>query len=86
MPNGENYVVIDGNPGMATAGSGDMLAGMILAFVAQGLCVSDATILAVKIHAMAGDIAVKETSILSLTPTDMINTLSTVFSQLYLKK
>lgn len=86
LPSGENYVVIDGNPGMATAGSGDMLAGMIVAFIAQGLCVSDATILAVKIHAMAGDIAVKETSILSLTPTDMINTLSTVFSQLYLKK
>lgn len=86
LPNGENYVVIDGNPGMATAGSGDMLAGMIVAFMAQGLTATDAAVLGVKIHAMAGDIAVKETSILSLTPTDMINTLSTVFCRLYLKK
>ena len=86
MPSGENHVVIDGNPGMATAGSGDMLAGMITAFVAQGLSAADAAILGVKIHAMAGDVAVKETSILSLTPTDMINNLSTVFSRLYLKK
>ncbi len=86
LPNGENYVVTDGNPGMATAGSGDMLAGMIVAFMAQGLTAADATVLAVKLHAMAGDIAVKETSVLSLTPTDMINTLSTVFCRLYLKK
>lgn len=86
LPSGENHVVIDGNPGMATAGSGDMLAGMITAFVAQGLSAADAAILGVKIHTMAGDVAVKETSILSLTPTDMINNLSTVFSRLYLKK
>lgn len=86
LPSGENYVVIDGNPGMATAGSGDMLAGMITAFIAQGLTTADAAVLGVKIHAMAGDIAVNEASILSLTPSDMINTLSTVFCRLYLKK
>ena len=86
LPEGENYVVTDGNPGMATAGSGDMLAGMITAFIAQGLTAADATVLSVKLHAMAGDIAVKETSVLSLTPSDMINTLSTVFCRLYLKK
>ena len=86
LPNGENFVVTDGNPGMATAGSGDMLAGMIAAFISQGLTAAESAICAVKIHAMAGDIAVEDTSVLSLTPTDMINTLTTVFCRMYLTK
>ncbi len=86
LPDGAVFVVTDGNPGMATAGTGDMLAGMIAAFVSQGLTAADAAVCAVKIHAMAGDEAVKETSVLSLTPTDMINTLPTVYCRMYLKK
>ena len=86
LPDGSAYIVTDGNPGMATAGTGDMLAGMIVAFMAQGLSAADSAISAVKIHAMAGDVAVKETSVLSLTPTDMINALSTVYCRLYSKK
>ena len=86
LPDGSNYVVTDGNPGMATAGTGDMLAGMIAAFTAQGMSAADSAVCAVKLHAMAGDIAVEETSMLSLTPTDMINTLPTVYCRMYLKK
>lgn len=86
LPSGDVYVVTDGNPGMATAGSGDMLAGMITAFMAQGMNAADSAISAVKLHAMAGDIAVTETSVLALTPTDMINTLSTVYCRMYQKK
>ena len=86
LPSGEVYVVTDGNPGMATAGSGDMLAGMITAFLAQGMSAADSAISAVKLHAIAGDIAVQETSVLSLTPTDMINALSTVYCRMYQKK
>ncbi len=86
LPNGENYIVTDGNPGMATAGSGDMLSGMIVSLIAQGLSSANAAIVAVKIHAMAGDLAVKETSLLSLTPTDMINALPTLFLRMYSKK
>jgi NAD(P)H-hydrate epimerase len=71
---------------MATAGTGDMLAGMIVAFMAQGMSSSDSAISAVKIHALSGDIAVRETSVLSLTPSDMINTLPTVYCRLYSKK
>lgn len=86
LPDGSVYIVTDGNPGMSTAGTGDMLAGMIVAFLAQGMSAADAAISAVKIHAMAGDVAVKETSVLALTPTDMINSLSTVYCRLYSKK
>ncbi len=86
LPSGDVYVVTDGNPGMATAGSGDMLSGMITAFIAQGMSTADSAISAVKLHALAGDTAVQETSILSLTPTDMINALPTVYCRIYQKK
>lgn len=82
LPNGCNYVVTDGNPGMATAGTGDMLAGIIAAFISQGLSPADAAVCGVKVHALAGDIALERSHILSLTPTDMINILPSVFRQL----
>ena len=86
LPNGKTYVVTDGNPGMATAGSGDMLAGMITAFIAQGLTADDATLLSVKLHAMSGDSALNTSSILSMTPTDMLKELPNLFNSLYQKK
>ena len=86
LPNGNVFVVTDGNAGMATAGTGDMLSGIISAFIAQGLTACDSAICAVKVHALSGDIAVKKTSILSLTPTDMIEALSDVYCRIYLMK
>ncbi len=49
-----------GNPGMATAGMGDVLSGVIGSFVAQGFSLADAAKCGVLIHAMAGDLASKE--------------------------
>jgi len=49
-----------GNPGMATAGMGDVLSGVIGGFIAQGIPLSDAVKLGVMIHARAGDMAAKE--------------------------
>ena len=46
-----------GNPGMATAGMGDILSGIIGALIAQGLSPSDAAACGVYIHARAGDLA-----------------------------
>lgn len=55
-PEGDVYININGNPGMATAGSGDVLAGVITSFIAQGFKPIDAAIFGVYIHGMAGDI------------------------------
>lgn len=49
-----------GNPGMASAGMGDILSGVIGGLIAQGIPLSDAANLGVMIHAIAGDLAAKE--------------------------
>jgi len=57
---GEVFINPTGNPGMATAGAGDVLSGIIGALLAQGLVPIDAATLGVYIHGMAGDVAAGE--------------------------
>jgi len=59
-PKGEVYINTTGNPGMATAGSGDVLTGMITSFIGQGIDSYKASILGVYCHGLAGDIAKEE--------------------------
>lgn len=61
-----------GNPGMAVAGSGDVLAGMLAALIAQGAKPFEAAEAAVYLHGLAGDIAKDELTEYSLLPTDII--------------
>lgn len=56
-PGGRLYFCSRGNPGMATAGMGDALAGVIGALLAQGLGPREAAVLGVYLHALAGDLA-----------------------------
>lgn len=56
-PEGRGYFNSTGNPGMATAGSGDVLTGIITGLLAQGYAASEACILGVYLHGSAGDFA-----------------------------
>ncbi len=80
-PNGNAYINTTGNSGMATAGCGDMLAGMIVSLLAQGVEPLSAAIAAVYIHGKSGDKAKELHSKRAMTPTDMINCLDGIFCE-----
>jgi len=71
-PGKRTYTNTTGNSGMATAGSGDVLTGMIAAFVAQGLSAFDATKYGAYLHGKAGDLAAKNKTRLSMIASDII--------------
>lgn len=60
LPNGKVHFNTTGNPGMATAGSGDVLTGIILSLLAQKYTPQNAAIIGVYLHGLAGDIAKQE--------------------------
>jgi NAD(P)H-hydrate epimerase len=76
------YVNQTGNPGMATAGSGDVLTGIIAALAGQGLGNFDAAVLGVHVHGLAGDIAAQKFGQVSLMTTDIIDCLPEAFLKL----
>lgn len=78
-PDGKIYFNSTGNPGMATAGSGDTLTGIITALAAQGLEPRKAAWLGVYIHGLAGDIAIRESSQISLMSSDITNHLGIAY-------
>jgi len=66
------YLNNSGNPGMSTAGSGDVLSGMLAAFLGQKLDSFSAAKYAVYLHGLAGDLAAKEKTQISLIASDII--------------
>lgn len=71
-----------GNPGMSRGGSGDVLAGMIAALVAQGLSSWNAACAGVYLHGLAGDLAAKQYSEQAMLPRDLLECLPKAFLQL----
>ncbi|MFC4723586.1 NAD(P)H-hydrate dehydratase [Geojedonia litorea] len=77
------YINTTGNPGLATAGSGDVLTGIITGLIAQGYEPLVATIFGVYLHGRAADIAVESTGYQSLIASDVIETLSSAYLDLF---
>lgn len=73
------YLNTSGNAGMATAGSGDVLAGMITGLLAQGMEAEDAAVMGVYLHGLAGDIAAHVHGERSMTASDIIEQFPQVF-------
>ena len=81
--NGNIYFNDSGNPGMATAGSGDVLTGLILALMTQGYYLIEASILGAYIHGMAADLAMNKESQESLISSDIISYFGKAFKTLH---
>jgi hydroxyethylthiazole kinase-like uncharacterized protein yjeF len=68
---GRLFVNTTGNPGMSSAGMGDVLTGMIAAFIAQGLTADNAMLLAVHLHGAAGDALAQQQATIGMTATEV---------------
>ena len=78
-PNGRTLINPTGNSGMATGGSGDVLAGICAALTAQGRDPFDCACAAVYLHGLAGDFAAKRLGKISMLPSDIIDELPNAF-------
>ncbi len=82
FPDGNIWFNSSGNPGMATAGSGDVLTGIIGALLAKGYTPEQAALLGVYVHGRAADIQVKSLAPAFLIASDIINGLNDVWKEM----
>lgn len=83
LPNGRVHFNATGNPGMATAGSGDVLTGILVGLLAQGYAAEEAAILGVYLHGAAGDKAMKNMGMESMLASDITRYLGYAFQFLH---
>ncbi len=82
FPDGQCYFNSTGNPGMATAGSGDVLTGIITGLLASGYSSGVAATLGVYVHGLAGDIAAKTLGYESVIASDIVDNIGAAFKRL----
>lgn len=85
-PEGHIYFNSTGNPGMATAGSGDVLTGILLGLRAQNYAMLETCILGTYLHGLAGDIAAKQKSQEAMLAGDIILAMGKAFKMLHNRK
>jgi NAD(P)H-hydrate epimerase len=81
-PEGRVFINSTGNPGMAKAGAGDVLTGVISSMLAQGLGPLEASVLGVYLHGLAGDISADGAGLHSVIASDLIGCLPAAFKAL----
>ena len=81
LPDGRIYFNTTGNPGMATAGSGDVLTGIILGFLAQDYSPEEAAMISVYLHGIAGDISAEVHSDIATIAGDLVDYLGEAILQ-----
>lgn len=79
LPDGRVYVIPARNSGLAKGGSGDVLTGILVSLLAQGLPTGEAAVLGALIHQKAGRITREELGAFSMLPTDVIKNLHKAF-------
>lgn len=82
VPDGRIFINSTGNPGMATAGSGDVLSGIVAALLGQRMEPAMAAFSAVFVHGMAGDVAASEEGEMGMTASDIMRRVPHVLQQL----
>jgi len=82
LPDGRCFFNTTGNPGMATAGSGDVLTGIILSLLAQGYPPEQASLLGVYLHGLAGDLALQDSSEEALIAGDITENIGAAYRKL----
>ena len=82
-PTGKVFFNTSGNPGMATAGSGDVLTGILLGLLSQGYRPEEASVIGVYLHGIAGNFAASNLSEESLIASDIIHYLGIAFKQMH---
>ena len=82
----EIYINVTGNPGMATAGSGDVLAGILTGLLSQGYLPLEAALFGVYIHGSAGDIASEHLGFEAILASDIIDTIGAAYLNLFMEE
>jgi hydroxyethylthiazole kinase-like uncharacterized protein yjeF len=82
-PEGKCHINTTGNAGMATGGSGDVLTGILTSFLAQGVNPLEAAIAGVYLHGLAGDLALENESMESMTAGNIIDNIGKAFKKIH---